>query len=99
MSIRVDALRHFQTSQASELVDLLMSKQVVSKEEAEATVYALLHIAESIEKVYGELLPKLLSEPDSPRDMLEERLWEVREEFGHIDYHIHDALHPVTGVS
>ena len=87
----LDAMRDFRTTKAEGLLDLLISKNVTSREEAEAIVHALVDIAESAENVYCNLIPKVMSEPDASVDLIKERLWDIREEFRHIDYHVHDS--------
>jgi hypothetical protein len=64
---------------------------MISSEEADAVIHALIDIAVSIEKVYFDVVPKLLSEPNATIEILKDRLWDLREEFRHIDYHIHDS--------
>lgn len=81
----------FRADQGKQLFRLLVERQVLTKEEAEAAVYALLDIAGSVEKVYGELLPKIMSNPDAPIEELKDLIWYIREEFRHIDYHIRDG--------
>jgi hypothetical protein len=53
--------------------------------------HALADIADSLERVYGDLVPEILQDAEAPRDLVQERLWEIREEFRHIDYHIRDG--------
>lgn len=86
-----DAMREFQATAHRDLLRLVKSRRLLSEIEAEAAVYALVEIAESIEKVYCRLIPDILSHSDAPGDALKEKLWDVREEFRHIDYHIHDG--------
>jgi hypothetical protein len=50
---------------------------------------ALADISHSLVKVYSDLLPQLYK--TSSRDQAVELLWEIKEEFRHIDYHIKDA--------
>ena len=57
----------------------------------EAIVHALTDIAASVEKGYGELLPELLSDPSVATEALQDTLWDMREEFRHIQYHIDDG--------
>ncbi len=61
------------------------------EEEAETLAHALLDISESIEKLYCSPVPQLLSEQEARSEHIEEVLWDIRAEFRHIDYHIHDA--------
>lgn len=48
-------------------------------------------ISESVNQIYSELLPKIMEGLDIEANRLEDALWEIRDEFRHIDYHIHDA--------
>ena len=48
-------------------------------------------VYESVQKVYGSLVPQLIDEREASRESVRELLWDLREEFRHIDYHIHDA--------
>lgn len=52
-------------------------------------VHALADIKESIDKIYNIYVPSLLENKDV--EILEEAIWDIREEFRHIDYHIKDA--------
>jgi len=70
---------------------LLVSLGVSSEEEAGTLAHALLDVYESVQKVYGSLIPQLLDDHEASRECVKEFLWDVREEFRHIDYHIHDA--------
>lgn len=88
---RPDSLSDFRADKGEKLFHLLVTRQVLTKEEAEAAVYALLDIAGSVEKVYREVVPKILSNPDAPIEELQELVWDIREEFRHVDYHIHDG--------
>jgi hypothetical protein len=60
------------------------------KTECDTIVHALVDIQESMEKVYLQLLPKLMNAQTHPTEKTE-ILWEIREEFRHIAYHIRDA--------
>ncbi len=86
-----DKLRRFGVAQANELGGLLVSLDGFSEEEAGTLAHALLDVYESVQKVYGSLVPQLLDEHEASRESVRELLWDVREEFRHIDYHIHDA--------
>jgi hypothetical protein len=41
--------------------------------------------------VYQELLPKLLATRDRPHSEFLDALWDIREEFRHVAYHMDDA--------
>ena len=53
--------------------------------------HALLDVYESVQKVYGSLVPQMLDDHEASREGVRDLWWDVREEFRHIDYHIYDA--------
>jgi len=81
----------FGTNEANELFELLTAQRVASEDEAGATVHALVDIAESMDRIYRELIPKIMNGSDEEPRKLQDILWEIRDEFRHVDYHIHDA--------
>jgi hypothetical protein len=62
----------------------------INEEKNEAIVHALVDIKESFEKIYLDIIPKLSVEGIS-EDQVQDLLWDIREEFRHIDYHIKDT--------
>lgn len=74
----------------SKIDDLLtfFSSAGRSKEESEAWVHALVDIQESYLKIFEELLPQALMQNGPEK---KEVLWEIREEFRHIEYHLADV--------
>jgi len=90
MSVPSNSLRAF-VADNEPLLHLLKSKKLMRDDEADAVVHALCDIAESIERVYSELVPALLASRDADAQLLKERLWDLREEFRHVDYHLHDG--------
>jgi hypothetical protein len=79
---------------ASETSDALLVglvRQGFERERAEAIVHALVDIAESMHKIYEELVPRLVQCVDEPADVFKDKLWDVREEFRHVEYHLKDA--------
>jgi glucose-6-phosphate-specific signal transduction histidine kinase len=86
-----DKLRRFGVAEANELGNLLVSLGISSEEESGTLVHALLDVYQSVQKVYSSLVPQLLDDHEASRESVRELLWDVREEFRHIDYHIHDA--------
>lgn len=74
------------------LVDRLEQSDVLSHSEADALALALADIAESVDTVYSQLVPRLLEALErKERDDILHVLWDLREAFRHVDYHIHDA--------
>ena len=89
-----DAIHKFRATDSNELYGLLVPRGALPEEKAGALAHALLDVSGSIEKVYCSLVPRLLSvlsDQGVDPERLEEVLWDIRDEFRHIDYHIHDA--------
>jgi hypothetical protein len=78
-----------------QLLEALLA-QHRSAPETEALIHALVDIASSVEKIYGELIPQLHSHLQTGgafgQKATEQTLWDVFDEFRHIDYHIHDGI-------
>ena len=68
----------------------IISLEILKTNKAEALIYGLQEIKDSIEIIYNEILPKLFDDKLNKEQLLE-LLWDLREEFRHIDYHIKDA--------
>lgn len=83
--------RKIETTQIDNLLKLLLSSKLFTKQEVEAIVHALVDISESFEKLYAEIIPNILNSSEFDIDDLKDKIWDVREEFRHIDYHIKDA--------
>jgi hypothetical protein len=82
-------LNKFKTSEINKLDVVMRDELKYTDIEREALLHALLDIAESFEKVYSTIIPQinLLKNKQDIR----EGMWELREEFRHIQYHINDA--------
>ena len=77
---------------SGQLVRELVKNELLNHDAADAVALALNDVAESMDKVYGQFLPRLLeSLSENNRDDAQDALWDIREEFRHIDYHVHDA--------
>lgn len=72
-----------------ELCKLLMAKTQISQENADTLSHALTDISESFGKIYNEIMQRIANETDKEKTI--ELLWEIREQFRHIQYHINDA--------
>jgi hypothetical protein len=74
--------------------NLNLSNNVVSynnnESEAERLSHGLLDIEESFNKIYNEIVPKLLSK-NLKIDEIDDLLLDIGEEFRHILYHINDS--------
>ena len=74
------------------LMDLLTRNELFQQQAAEALVHALVDIKDSINKVYDHVLPRIIHKQKSlTNEQLLEELWEIREQFRHIEYHINDS--------
>jgi hypothetical protein len=68
-----------------------LERQGLDRKEAEAVVHALVDVAESMEKIYRTLLPELMGVLDQPSAVFKDKLWDIREEFRHVEYHLRDG--------
>jgi hypothetical protein len=59
------------------------------QENSEAWVHALVDIQESYLRIFENLIPEALNQSVSSREK-REVLWDIREEFRHIEYHLKD---------
>ncbi len=82
-----------QTSRAfNSLVDRLGTSSVITRygrEEAETLAHAFSDLEQSLRKFLDEQLPKL-ADPSLQGQVLEDLLLDIREEFRHVLYHLHD---------
>ena len=67
----------------------LKNDEIFKKEKLDTFIHSLADIKESIDEIYNNYVPKLLE--DKPLEELEDIIWDIREEFRHIQYHIEDA--------
>lgn len=81
----------FSPTKSLELFETLKSRNILPEAEAEAAAYGLQEIAESMAKVYCDLIPRILNNPNATTDVIRDLYWDIREEFRHIDYHIRDG--------
>jgi hypothetical protein len=44
-----------------------------------------------MEKIYRTLLPELMGALDQPSAAFKDKLWDIREEFRHVEYHLRDG--------
>ena len=62
-----------------------------SDDRSQGVVHALIDVGECMEKIYQLLLPALISNLNSGDDDFKDQLWDIREEFRHIEYHMKDS--------
>ena len=77
--------------ESGHLAKLLLESGLIDEDRRDALYLALIDIAESIQAAYSRIIPALLALNESETDNLWDALFDLRTEFRHIDYHIHDA--------
>lgn len=73
----------------TELYSKLEEAAIFKKEKLDSFIHSLVDIKASIDEIYNVYIPILLK--NNSRELLEETIWDIREEFRHINYHIEDA--------
>lgn len=73
----------------TELYAKLDKAGIFEKEKLDSFIHSLVDIKASIDEIYNVYIPILLKNESG--DSLEETIWDIREEFRHISYHIEDA--------
>lgn len=73
--------------------DLLsaLQRHGLERNRAEAVVHAIVDIDESVRRVAESLVPRLIEAAGAKDEEFKERLWDIREEFRHVEYHLRDA--------
>ena len=72
------------------LYDILKVHSFYKDNELDAYIHALADIKESVENIYNKYMKRIIKSPDD-KDKVQDCLWDIREEFRHIDYHLKDA--------
>ena len=73
------------------LFDVLESANYFdSRSKLEAFVHAIADIKEAVDKIYGESI-NMIIDSENDREKITDCMWEIREDFRHIKYHIEDA--------
>lgn len=81
----------YNTEKLDELLyAILKQMNVKPHDEIDSYIHALGDIKESIAKIYDVYLLEIIENKDNP-EVIQEKLWDIREEFRHIEYHMHDA--------
>jgi hypothetical protein len=74
------------------LCELLHTRCGLPVEKAESLTHALVDVLESVVQVYGTTIPGILGNTSHIEiEMLQDMVWDIREEFRHIDYHVHES--------
>jgi hypothetical protein len=73
-----------------ELYTILEQKNYREKEELDSYVHALLDIEESIDKIFNVHIKSII-EHGNDSEIIQDKIWDIREEFRHIYYHINDG--------
>lgn len=73
----------------TELYTKLEKAEIFKKDKLDSFIHSLVDIKNSIDEIYNVYIPILLK--NESKELLEETIWDIREEFRHINYHIEDA--------
>lgn len=74
----------------NELYEKLIKSHIYDEKKAEIIIHALVDIATSIRKIYYMILPEIKNRQLND-DELRDKIWDIREEMRHVEYHIKDA--------
>lgn len=91
MKTKENYLQEFIISLHKDLLEIIIKRELMTKDAAEASIYALHDIAESIEEIYKDIIPKIIENRDNSKEYLNELILELKNEISHILYHIEDA--------
>jgi RNA-binding protein YlmH len=72
------------------LYEILKDNKIFQNEELDAYVHALVDIKEGIEKIINIHISDILNNAQN-KEIVKDKLGDIREEFRHIQYHIDDA--------
>ena len=87
-----DPLQAFLDNQgSSRIVEIAHSGGLIDDDRRDAIYLALLDITQSLATVYRNIIPQLLGDNAYSEEQIWELFFDLRDEFRHIDYHIHDA--------
>ena len=84
-------MRDFTLKDREALIELLKAQGVMSEDQVDTFMHALLDIRESAVEIYDDYLPKLRQQLESDTVDVQETIWDIREACRHIDYHLRDA--------
>lgn len=87
----INYLETFRKEEEKNLFKMLIDKKLLKKNNVESFVYALCEISESIEEIYGKIIPEILNYEKKTNDQLEGLISDLKTEFSHILYHIEDG--------
>lgn len=73
-----------------EFFSVIKNSNLKKQEELESYVHALLDIEEAMEKIYLQYAKKIIDNKGDA-DLIQDLLWDIREEFRHIEYHMNDG--------
>jgi hypothetical protein len=72
------------------IYNILQKHKIYSDKDLDAYIHALVDIKESIDKIYNIYLENITNNTES-KEKIVDSIWDIREEFRHINYHIEDA--------
>jgi len=72
------------------IYNILKERNIIAHENLESYMHALIDIEESFINIYKIYLDEIIKNEENT-DFIKEKIWDIREEFRHIQYHINDA--------
>jgi hypothetical protein len=84
-------MKFIEEHRALPLVDALYERGLVSELHRDELYSSLIEIATSILKIYGAILPGIEAHITDDKDDVKDRLFELRDQFRHIETHVLDA--------
>ena len=83
--------RFIDSQQAIRIVEVLHDRGMITTAHRAELYHSLMEIAESIVRVYGEIIPDLVAHLHADSDIVMSKLFDLRDEFRHVESHILDA--------
>lgn len=75
---------------SEKLYAIVQKHQIFKSDELDSFIHALNDINDSFVKIYNEHINNILNDSED-KDLVVNNIWDIREEFRHIAYHIEDA--------
>lgn len=76
---------------AKTIAEAVHKRGLTRPDHMESLYHALIDISISVQRLYTDIIPRLVNIQELTDEVLYDTLFEFRGEFRHIDYHIHDA--------
>ena len=84
-------LKEFRDLYYKDVYNILIDRKIVNEEKAQDISYALIEISEYIEKIYIEIIPKIIESKNSSKEDFEDLFHELKIYFNEIRQFIETA--------